>query len=116
MSQIHGIKNNSATLSNPTQLESVFRNGQSGSIGQFQPLYTNVYGSVPSSNDARPVQRHMGDMYAALAQGPLKTTVRSDQIAHGMLALADPIEQRSARAAPGSAAILSTQAGISELT
>jgi len=47
MSQIHAIKNNSATLTNPTQLESVFRNGQSGSIGQFQPFYINVYGSSP---------------------------------------------------------------------
>ena len=115
MSQIHGIKNNSATLSNPTQLESVVRNGQSGSIGQFQPLYTNVYGSVPSSNDARPVQRNMVDMDDALAQGSLKTTVLSDQITQGMLALADSIEQQSATAAPGSAPMLATQAGISEL-
>ena len=115
MSQIHGIKNNSATLSNPTQLESVVRNGQSGSIGQFQPLYTNVYGSVPSSNDARPVQRNMVDMDDALAQGTLKTTVLSDQITQGMLALADSIEQQSATAAPGSAPMLATQAGISEL-
>jgi hypothetical protein len=115
MFQIQAIRNNSATLTNPTQLESVFRNGQSGSIGQFQPLYTNVYGNVPSSNDARPVQRNMVDMDDALAQGSLKTTVLSDQTTEGMLALADSIEQQSATAAPGSAPMLATQAGISEL-
>ena len=115
MSQIHAIKNNSATLTNPSHLETLFRNGQSGSIGQFQPLYTNVYGNVPSATDARLLQRNMVDMDDALAQGSLKTTVLSDQTTQGMLALADSIEQQSATAAPGSAPMLATQAGISEL-
>ena len=66
MFQIQAIRNNSATLTNPSQLESVFRNAHSGSIGQFQPLYTNVYGNVPSATDARPVQRDMVDMDDAL--------------------------------------------------
>lgn len=115
MSQIHAIKNNSATLTNPSHLETLFRNGRSGSIGQFQPLYTNVYGNVPSATDARLLQRNMVDMDDALAQGSLKTTVLSDQTTQGMLALADSIEQQSATAAPGSVPILATQAGISEL-
>ena len=115
MFQIQAIRNNSATLTNPSQLESLFRNGQSGSIGHFQPLYTNVYGNVPSATDARLLQRNMVDMDDALAQGSLKTTVLSDQTTQGMLALADSIEQQSATAAPGSAPILATQAGISEL-
>ena len=115
MFQIQAIKNNSATLTNPSRLESLFRNGQSGAIGQFQPLYTNVYRNVPSSTDARLLQRNMIDMDDALAQGALKTTVLSDQTTQGMLALADSIEQQSATAAPGSAPMLATQAGISEL-
>ncbi len=115
MFQIQAIKNNSATLTNPARLELVFRNGQSGAIGQFQPLYTNVYGNVPSATDARLLQRNMIDMDDALAQGSLKTTVLSDQTTQGMLALADSIEQQSATAAPGSAPLLATQAGISEL-
>jgi hypothetical protein len=115
MFQIQAIRNNSATLTNPSQLETLFRNGQSGSIGQFQPLYTNVYGNVPSATDARLLQRNMVDMDDALAQGSLKTTVLSDQTTQGMIALADSIEQQSATAAPGSAPILATQAGISEL-
>jgi len=115
MFQIQAIKNNSATLTNPSLLESLFRNGQSGTIGQFQPLYTNVYGNVSSVTDARLVQRNMIDMDDALAQGSLKTTVLSDQTTQGMLALADSIEQQSSTAAPGSAPMLATQAGISEL-
>ena len=115
MFQIQATKNNSATLTSPSRLESLFRNGQSGSIDQFQPLYTNVYGNVPSSTDARLLQRNMIDMDDALAQGSLKTTVLSDQTTQGMLALADFIEQQSSTAAPGSAPMLATQAGISEL-
>lgn len=115
MFQIQAIKNNSATLTNPSQLESLFRNGQSGAIGQFQPLYANVYGNVPSATDARLLQRNMIDMDDALAQGSLKTTILSDQTTQGMLALADSIEQQSATAAPGSAPMLATQAETSEL-
>ena len=115
MFRIQAINNNSATLTNPSRLESLFRNGQSGAIGQFQPLYTNVYGNAPSATDARLLQRNMIDMDDALAQGSLKTTVLSDQTTQGMLALADSIEQQSATAAPGSAPMLATQAGISEL-
>jgi hypothetical protein len=115
MFQIQAIKNNSATLRNPSRLESLVRSGQSGAIGQFQPLYTNVYGNAPSPTDARLPQRNMIDMDDALAQGSLKTTVLSDQTIQGILALADSIEQQSATAGAGSAPILATQAGISEL-
>jgi hypothetical protein len=115
MFQIQAIRNNSATLTNPSQLETLFRNGQSGSISQFQSLYTNVYGNVPSATDARLLQRNMVDMDDALAQGSLKTTVLSDQTTQGMLAVADSIEQRSATAAPGSGPMLAAQAEISEI-
>lgn len=115
MFQIQAIRNNSATLTNPSRLESLFRNGQSGSIGQFQSLYINVYGNVPSATDARLVQRNMVDLDDALAQGSLKTTVFSDRTTQGMLALADSIEEQSATAAPGSTQMLATQAEISQL-
>jgi hypothetical protein len=57
MAQVHAIKNNSATLPNPTQLESLFRSAQGGSIAQLQPLYTNLYTPVPLAKDAKPIQR-----------------------------------------------------------
>lgn len=115
MFQIQAIKNNSASLTNPSRLESLFRNAQAEAIGQFQPLYTNIYGNVPSTADARPLLRNMVDMDDALAQGSLKTTVLSDQTTQRMLAIADSIERQSAITAPGLAPMLATQAGISEL-
>src|SRR6266853_833257 len=67
MSQIQTIKNNSATLANPSQLESVFRSGQTGSIAQLPLMYTKVYATVPPPSDAPPVHRNMIDMDDALA-------------------------------------------------
>ena len=115
MSQIHAIKNNSATLTNPTQLESMFRGAQASNLGQFQPLYTNVYTPVPLATDAKPIQRNMMDIDDALAMGSLKTSVLSDQTTQGMLALADSLEQQSASAAPGSGPMLATQAQVASL-
>lgn len=109
------IRNNSATLAPPSQLESVFRSGQASSIGQVQPTFTNVYSAVPPPANAQPQQRNMMDMDDALAMGSLKTTVLSDQTTQGVLALADSIEQQSATAAPGSGPMLSAQAQVAEL-
>lgn len=115
MSQIQAIKNNSATLVNPSQLESVFRSGQAANITQLQRVYTNLYTPVPSQGNAKPVQRNMMDMDDALAMGSLKTTVISDQTTQGMLALADQIEEQSAAAAPGSGPMLTAQAQVANL-
>ncbi|MGE5110278.1 MAG: hypothetical protein ACM3JB_05430 [Acidobacteriaceae bacterium] len=109
------IRNNSATLIPPSQLESLFRSGQSASIGQVPPAYFSVYGAVPTPANAQPQQRNMMDMDDALAMGSLKTTVLSDQTTQGALALADAIEQQSANTAPGSGPMLSTQAQVAEL-
>jgi hypothetical protein len=115
MSQIHAINNNSATLANPTQLESLFRGAQVSNLAQFPTLYTNVYTAVPLAADAKPIQRNMMDIDDALAMGSLKTSVISDQTTRGMLALADSLEQRSASAAPGSGQMLATQAQVASL-
>jgi hypothetical protein len=109
------MRNNSATLVRPSQLESLFRGGQSASIGHVPSAYSNVYGTVPTPTSAQPQQRNMMDMDDALAMGSLKTTVLSDQTTQGVLALADSIEQQSADAAPGSGPMLSTQAQVAEL-
>ena len=109
------IRNNSATLVPPSQLESLFRRGQSASIGQVQPAYSSVYGPVPTPTSAQPRQRNMMDMDDALAMGSLKTTVLSDQTTQGALRLADSIEQQSADTAPGSGPMLSTQSQVAEL-
>ena len=115
MFQIQDIKNNSASLVNPSQLESAFRSGQAGTIQQLQAVYTKVYSAVPPPTDAQPVQRNMMDMDDALAMGSLKTTILSDQNTQGMLALADSLEQQSAAAAPGSGPMLTAQAQVADL-
>jgi hypothetical protein len=115
MFQIQAIKNNSATLANPTQLESVVRSSQARSIGQIPLVYAGVYTSVPPPTDARPLQRNMMDMDDALAMGSLKSSIVSDQTTQGMLGLADSLEAQSARAAPGSGTMLSVQAQVADL-
>jgi len=115
MSQIQSIKNNSASLVNPKQLESLLRGGQAGGIPQFQQFYTRVYAAVPEANAARPIHRDMMDIDDALAMDALKTTVVSDQTTAQLLTLADSLEQQSASAAPGSAPLLAAQARVTDL-
>ena len=115
MSQIQSIKNNSANLANPKEMESALRSGQAGEIGQFQQRYTQVYTPVPEANAARPIQRDMMDIDDALAMDALKTTVVSDQTTAQLLTLADSLERQSASAAPGSAPLLTAQARVTDL-
>ena len=115
MFRIVNTRNNGATLAPPRQLESLFRSGQSASIGQVYPAYSSVYGAVPATTSAQPQQRNMMDMDDAVAMGSLKTTVLSDRTTQSVLALANSIEQQSANATPGSGPMLSTQAQVAEL-
>ena len=112
---IVNVRNNSATLVPPSQLEALFRGGQSGSLDQVQPAYFNVYTAVPNPSNANLVQRNMIDMDDALAMGSLKATVLSDQTTQSVLTMADSIEQQSGDGAPGSGPMIATQAQIAEL-
>jgi hypothetical protein len=115
MSQIGGIKNNSATLALPMQLESMFRGTQSGSIGQIPSLYMQVYQPVALVGIAQPGQRNLMDIDDAMAMDSLKTSMVSDQTTQGMLTLADSIEQQAMSAAPGSASMVTAQARVTDL-
>jgi hypothetical protein len=115
MSQVHAMRNNSATLANPAQLEAAFRSGQAPAIAELGRLYTAVYTAVPPATDTKPVQRNLMDMDDALAMASLKTTVISDQTTRAILALADSLEQQSAGAAPGSGPMLVAQAQVANL-
>ncbi len=112
MSQIEGIKNNSATLALPIQLESMFRGAQSGSIGQLPAIYTQVYQPVALVGIAQPGQRNLMDIDDAMAMDSLKTSMVSDQTTQGMLTLADSLEQQAMSAAPGSASMVTAQARV----
>jgi hypothetical protein len=115
MSQIEGIKNNSATLALPMQLESMFRGAQSGSIGQIPSLYAQVYQPVALVGIAQPGQRNLMDIDDAMAMDSLKTSMVSDQTTQGMLTLADSLEQQAMSAAPGSASMVTAQARVADL-
>ena len=115
MSQIEGLKNNSATLALPMQLESIFRGAQSGSIGQIPAIYTQVYQPVALAGIAQPGQRNLMDIDDAMAMDSLKTSMVSDQTTQGMLTLADSLEQQAATAAPGSASMVTAQARVADL-
>jgi hypothetical protein len=115
MSQIEGVKNNSATLAIPMQLESIFRGAQSGSISQIPSLYMHVYQPVAMAGIAQPGQRNLMDIDDAMAMDSLKTAMVSDQSTQGMLTLADSLEQQAMTAAPGSASMVTAQARIADL-
>jgi hypothetical protein len=115
MSQIQGIKNNSATLALPMQLESAFRGGHAGIIGQLPSIYTQVYQPVAQAGTAQPVQRNLMDIDDAMAMDSLKTSMVSDQTTQEMLTLADSLEQQAMTAAPGSAPMITAQARVADL-
>jgi hypothetical protein len=115
MSQIESLKNNSATLALPMQMESMFRGAQSGSIGQIPSIYTQVYQPVALAGIAQPGQRNLMDIDDAMAMDSLKTSMVSDQTTQGMLTLADSLEQQAMTAAPGSASMVTAQARVADL-
>jgi len=115
MWQIHSLPANSATLTNPVQLESVLRSQRAHNLTQLQPVFQRVYQQVPTANDAPAVERNMMDMDDALSLGAMKTAMVSDQSGNGMLSFADALEQQAAQAAPGSAPLLTAQAQVANL-
>lgn len=115
MWQIHTLSTNSATLINPSQLESVLRDGQAGGLSRIQPAFQRLYQPVPGASDAPSAERNMMDMDDASALAALKTTFVSEQGGNQMLSLADQMEQQAAQAAPGSTPLLTAQAQIASL-
>jgi hypothetical protein len=115
MFQIETIKNNSATLAVPMQLESLFRSARAGTIDQIPPIYMQVYQSVAQAGIAQPLQRNLMDIDDAMAMDSLKTAMVSDQNTQGLLALADSLEQQAISAAPGSAPMITAQARVADL-
>lgn len=115
MFQIQGIRNNSATLAVPIQLESVFRCAQARTITLIAPIYMQLYQPVSHAGVAQPLQRNLMDIDDAMAMDSLKTAMVSDQNTQEMLTLADSIEQQAMSAAPGSAPMVTAQARVTDL-
>jgi hypothetical protein len=115
MSQTEGIRNNSATLALPMQLESLLRCAQAGTIARIAPIYKQVYQPVSQAGFAQPLQRNLMDIDDAMAMDSLKAAMVSDQNTKGMLTLADLIEQQAMSAAPGSAPMVTAAARVADL-
>lgn len=115
MSQIHALRANSASLTGPSQLESIMRAGQSSDINGLQDKYLAVYQPVPGEQNSGPLQRNMMDADDAFAVASLKTTVLSDQTTQNMLTMADGLEEQSASSSPGSGPMIAVGAQIANL-
>lgn len=115
LNQIRSISVESATLVNPSQLETQFRSPSVGSIAGIQPAYLKVYNPVPAATDAQTPERNMMDMDDASVVTSLKSASIADDTSSQMLTLADGLEQQASAAAPGSAPYLATQGQIASL-
>ena len=113
--QIHGIETNSATLVNPSRLESLLRSRQAATVNRISASYTQIYQPLPQSDQATIAQRNLMDVDDALALGALKTATVSDEASDQMLTVADGLEQQAGLSAPGSASILTAQAQAANL-
>ena len=103
---------NSATLPAPQQLESLLRS-TSLDFNQLEMAYRSVYGGVPFSTDAGPLDRALIDVDDALALSSLKNLNTHEATVGVVLNAANEIEDkiREPESAPGAAPFL-TAAGI----
>jgi hypothetical protein len=115
MRNILSINLKSATLPNPTALENVMRNHQTGDFTSLTTSFGNTYGSVPNATAASPADRTMMDMDDALALDNLKTLKESDAAGDLTLQAADDIENAAGEAAPGSAPFLTASAVVASI-
>jgi hypothetical protein len=104
---IHNINVLSATLPNPTSLESVMRDRSTGDFSTFDQDFRQTYQQLPAPTDMDPGDRQRVDMSDAMSMDVLKQLKASDQVVDQTLQAASIIEQEATQQAPGSAAFLS---------
>ena len=107
---IDNVNVRSATLPNPSSLETIMRNRSVGDFAQFDQAFRTTFQPLPPATDIHPGDRQRVDMSDALAMDTLKALKASDQVVQQTLQ-ASQIEDEAAQAAPGSAAYL-TGAGL----
>jgi hypothetical protein len=105
---IHGVAVQSATLSVPSELETIVRNRETTDFAALTQSYYRLYGSVPAATAADPMARNLVDIDDALVLNTLKTLKASDRIGGLILQSGDRIEDESRLAAPGSAPFLTS--------
>jgi len=108
---IDNVNVRSATLPNPSALETIMRNRSVGDFTQFDQAFRTTFQPLPPATDIHPGDRQRVDMSDALAMDTLKALKASDQVVQQTLQASQIIEDEAAQAAPGSAAYL-TGAGL----
>jgi hypothetical protein len=104
---IHNINVLSATLPNPTSLESIMRDRSTGDFATFEQDFRQTYQPIPPPTDIDLGDRQRVDMSDAMSMDVLKQLKASDQVVEQTLQAASMIEQEATQQAPGSAAFLS---------
>lgn len=112
LNNLYSIGVNSAQLTNPSRLESVMRNRQTGDHAQLMSEFQRTFGSLPAPSEVHPQERNLIDVDDALAIGQLMTLKMGDASAEQTLRAAEAIEDEAARMAPGTAAMASAAAYI----
>ena len=112
---IHNINVLSATLPNPTSLESVMRDRSTGNFPTFDQDFRQTYQPIPAPTDIDPGDRQRVDMSDAMSMDVLKQLKASDQVVEHTLQAASMIEQEATQQAPGSAAFLSATGIVAAL-
>lgn len=115
MRNILNIDLRSATLANPSALETVTRDHQTTNFSNLLTTYGSTYGAIPTATNASPADRVMIDMDDAVALDNLKTLKASDQAADLTLQAADLLENGASQAAPGSAPFLTASAVVASI-
>jgi hypothetical protein len=115
MQSIHTASVASASLPNPTALESIIRNHQTGDFAALEQAYRNTFRPVPAAPDADPLDRGMIDIDDAMAMSTLKTLKMSDRAGDSILQAANQIESAASRAAPGSAPFLTAASTVANI-
>jgi hypothetical protein len=112
LNNLYSIGVNSAQLTNPSRLESVMRNRQTGDHAQLMSEFQRTFGALPAPSEVHPQERNLIDVDDALAIGQLMTLKLGDASAEQTLRAAEAIEDEATRMAPGTAAMASAAAYI----
>jgi hypothetical protein len=115
MQSILSINVKSATLPNPSALETAMRNQQTNDFTALTTAYGKTYGNAPSASSASPADRTLADMDDALALDNLKTLKETDAAGALNLKVANDIENGASQAAPGSAPFLTATAVVASI-
>jgi len=107
LQSIDNINVSSATLPDPTSLESVMRDRSTGDFSTFDQDFRQTYQPLPAPTDIGTGDLQRLDMSDAMSMDVLKQLKASDEVVNQTLQAASMIEQEATQDAPGSAAFLS---------